>query len=100
MYSLLYFDTEDFCSAPDAPVHQLPGQMAEIMSKHGFTGCFHIHGEKVRFMERHGQTDVIAAVGKHDVSLHHDRGSVHPTTAEEVPTWTGFGAWSACCFGN
>lgn len=84
MYSLLYFDTEDFCSPPEAPVHRLPGQMAEIMSKHGFTGCFHIHGEKVRFMERHDQSDVIAAVGKHDVSLHYDRGSIHPTTAEEV----------------
>ena len=90
MYSLLYFDTEDFCSPPDAPVHRLPGQMADIMSKHGFTGCFHIHGEKVRFMERHGQTDVIQAVKKHDVSLHYDRGSIHPTTAEEVSSLDWF----------
>ena len=59
MYSLLYFDTEDFVSPPDAPVHRLPGQMADVMHQHGFTGCFHIHGEKVRFMERHGQTDAI-----------------------------------------
>jgi len=84
MYSLLYFDTEDFFSPPEAPVHRLPGQLADIMDRRGLVGCFHIHGEKVRFMERHGQTDVIEAVGKHDVSLHYDRGSVHPTTAEEV----------------
>ena len=84
MYSLLYFDTEDFCSPPDAPVHRLPGQFADIMHRHGLAGCFHIHGEKARFMERHGQTNVIEAVAKHDVSLHYDRGSIHPTTAEEV----------------
>ena len=84
MHGLIYFDTEDFISPPDSPVHRLPGQMAEIMTKHGLPGCFHIHGEKARFMERHGQTDVIDAIRKHDVSLHYDRGSMHPTTAEEV----------------
>ncbi|MBT3378519.1 MAG: hypothetical protein HN742_25065 [Lentisphaerae bacterium] len=84
MYCLIYFDTEDFISSPDSPVHRLPGQMAEIMSKHGLPGCFHIHGEKARFMERHEQTDVIEAIRQHDVSLHYDRGSMHPTTAEEV----------------
>ena len=45
MYCLIYFDTEDFFSPPDSPVHRLPGQMAEIMTKHGLPGCFHIHGE-------------------------------------------------------
>ena len=84
MYCLLYFDTEDYFSPPDAPVHRLPGQFADIMRRHCLVGCFHIHGEKARFMERHGQTDVIEAVRQHDVSLHYDRGSVHPTTAEEV----------------
>ncbi len=84
MLSLLYFDTEDFCSPPESPVHRLPGQMADIMHRHGFLGSFHIHGEKVRFMERHGQNDVIESIRKHDVSLHCDRGSIHPTTAEEV----------------
>ncbi|MEW6360335.1 MAG: hypothetical protein AB1696_28635 [Planctomycetota bacterium] len=84
MYGLIYFDTEDFFSPPDHPVHRLPGQLADIMHKHGLQGCFHIHGEKARFMERHGQTDVVESIRKHDVSLHYDRGSVHPTTAEEV----------------
>lgn len=84
MYALIYFDTEDYFSPPDSPVHRLPGQLAEIMTAHGLPGCFHIHGEKARFMERHGQADVIEAIRKHDVSLHFDRGSVHPTTAEEV----------------
>ncbi|MCE5218680.1 hypothetical protein LLH03_16825 [bacterium] len=88
---LIYFDTEDFFSAPDSPVHQLPGQLAEIMTRHGLPGCFHLHGEKARFMERHGQTEVIEAIKRHDVSLHYDRGSIHPTTAEEVSQldWCG-----------
>ena len=84
MYGLIYFDTEDFFSPPDSPVHRLPGQLADVMARHGLQGCFHIHGEKARFMERHGQTDVIESIRKHDVSLHYDRGSIHPTTAEEV----------------
>ena len=84
MYCMMYFDVEDFFSAPDEPVHQLPGQLAEIMTRYGLPGSFHIMGEKVRFMERHNQTRVIDAVRKHDVSLHYDRGSIHPTTAEEV----------------
>jgi len=84
MDALIYFDTEDFFSPPEAPVHRLPGQLAEIMTRHGLPGCFHIHGEKARFMEAHGQSDVIEALRLHDVSLHYDRGSIHPTTAEEV----------------
>ena len=84
MYALIYFDTEDFISPPESVVHRLPGQLADVMHKHGLSGCFHIMGEKARFMERHGQADVIESVRRHDVSLHYDRGSLHPTTAEEV----------------
>ncbi|OGV74374.1 MAG: hypothetical protein A3K19_27255 [Lentisphaerae bacterium RIFOXYB12_FULL_65_16] len=84
MHALIYFDTEDFFSPPESPSHTLPAQLAEVMRRHGLQGCFHIHGERVRFWERHGMTDVIAALKWHDVSLHYDRGSVHPTTAEEV----------------
>lgn len=84
MYALLYFDTEDFFSPADSPAHTLPGQLAEIMHRHGFQGCFHIHGEKARALEQHGHTAVIEALRQHDVSLHYDRGSMHPTTAEEV----------------
>lgn len=84
MYGLIYFDTEDFISGPDSPTHTLPGQLADIMHKHGLQGCFHIHGEKARFLERHALTGVIESIKRHDVSLHYDRGSIHPTTAEEV----------------
>lgn len=84
MHALIYFDTEDFISPPDSPVHTLPGQLADIMHRHGLQGCFHIHGEKARFLERHKLTRVIESIKKHDVSLHYDRGSIHPTTAEEV----------------
>lgn len=84
MYGLIYFDTEDFISPPDSPTHTLPGQLAGIMRKHGLQGCFHIHGERARYWERHGMIDVIEQIRRHDVSLHYDRGSIHPTTAEEV----------------
>lgn len=84
MYSLLYFDTEDFFSPPDSPIHRFPARLAEIMTRHDFPGCFHIHGEKVRFMERHGQTDVIEALKPHDVALHYDLGSIPPATGEAV----------------
>lgn len=90
MYGLMYFDTEDFLSPPDHPVHQLPGQFAEIMERHGLKGSFHIIGEKARFMERHGQRKVIDALSRHDVSLHFDRGTVPPTTAEELSTLDWF----------
>lgn len=84
MYGLIYFDTEDFFSPPDSPTHTLPGQLADVMHKHGLQGCFHIHGERARFWERHGMKSVIESIKRHDVSLHYDRGSIHPTTAEEV----------------
>lgn len=84
MYGLIYFDVEDFFSPPDAPTHTLPGQLADIMHRHGLAGCFHIIGERARFWERHGMTDVIQSIRRHDVSLHFDRGSIHPTTAEEI----------------
>jgi len=84
MYGLIYFDVEDFFSPPDTPSHTLPGQLAEVMHKHGMQGSFHIMGERARFWERHRMTNVIESIKKHDVSLHYDRGSIHPTTAEEV----------------
>ncbi|MCK4623711.1 MAG: hypothetical protein KAV00_00230, partial [Phycisphaerae bacterium] len=85
MLSLLYFDVEDFVSPPDHPSHRLPGEFARIMTKHRFEGgCFHIIGQKVRHMVQHGHDDVIKAIAEHDVSLHYDRGSIHPTTAEET----------------
>ncbi|NLX99872.1 MAG: hypothetical protein GXY83_27560 [Rhodopirellula sp.] len=84
MYGLIYFDVEDFFSPPDAPTHTLPRQLADVMHRHGLAGCFHIIGQRARFWERHGMTDVIQSIKRHDVSLHFDRGSIHPTTAEEV----------------
>lgn len=84
MYGLIYFDVEDFFSPPETPSHTLPGQLADVMHKHGLRGSFHVMGERARFWERHRMTSVIESIKRHDVSLHYDRGSIHPTTAEEV----------------
>nr|MBA3709557.1 hypothetical protein [Planctomycetota bacterium] len=84
MHTLMYFDVEDSFSPPDSPVHRLPASLADILRSEGLRGCFHIIGEKARFMERHRQHDVIEALRHHDISLHYDRGSLPPTTAVEV----------------
>ena len=91
MYGLIYFDTEDYISPPESPCHTLPGQLADIMHKHGLPGCFHIIGQRARFWERRRMTAVIESIKRHDVSLHYDRGSIHPTTAEEVSELDWFG---------
>ena len=49
MFGLIYFDVEDFFSPPETPSHTLPGQLADVMHKHGLQGCFHIMGERADF---------------------------------------------------
>jgi hypothetical protein len=42
----------------------------------------YVVGEKARLWERRGRWDVVAAVAQHDVGLHTDHHSVHPTASE------------------
>ena len=68
MYCMMYFDVEDFFSAPDEPVHQLPGRFAEIMTKYGLPGSFHIVGEQAWTLKPAFRRDEYAAeieVGVH-----------------------------------
>jgi hypothetical protein len=79
MYATLLFDTEDFItpsSDDDAK------DLAEIMTRHGLRASFIVVGEKARVLERRGRRDVIAALGRHDIGLHTDLHSRHPTIAE------------------
>jgi len=84
MYSLMYFDTEDYITPESEGMDDIPRWLAEIMTEEGVPGCFHVIGEKARSLERRGRQDVIRAIARHDVSSHFDKGSLHPTTAEVV----------------
>jgi len=84
MYSLLYFDTEDSISPPEAGNDDIVLWIADVLTRHGITGSFHIIGDKARLLEKRRRHDVIEAVKRHDVSSHYNHGSIHPTTTELV----------------
>jgi hypothetical protein len=74
-------DVEDLV-VPEAD--DIAGTCAEILSDEGVPVTFCIVGEKVRLLEQRGRGDVTAALGKHDIGLHTDFHSVHPTIAEAM----------------
>jgi len=84
VYAILYFDTEDSISPPEAGNDDIVLWVADVMSQYGVTGSFHIIGDKARTLETRGRKDVIEAVKRHDASSHYNHGSVHPTTPELV----------------
>ena len=76
---ILWFDTEDYLlPASDDAAKRL----AEMLSQRGIRATFKVVGEKARVLERRGRTDVIAALGKHDIGYHGNFHSVHPAPAE------------------
>jgi len=78
-YVTLLFDVEDLCwpGSDDVPL-----DLAEILTRHHAQGTFYVVGEKARLWRGRGRTDVIAALAQHDVGLHTDRHSIHPTMSE------------------
>jgi len=78
----LVFDTEDYTSPPEWGMDDIPKWMAEIMSEEGITGSFLVIGNKARSMRNRGRTDAIAAMRKHEIGLHTNFGSDHPTLTE------------------
>ncbi|HSB60170.1 MAG TPA: hypothetical protein VLI67_00525, partial [Vicinamibacteria bacterium] len=76
---ILWFDTEDYLlpASDDAA-----RRVAEVLAARGIRGTFKVVGEKARVLERRGRTDVIAALGKHDIGYHSNLHSVHPTPSE------------------
>lgn len=84
MYSLLYFDTEDSISPPEAGNDDIVLWIADVLTRYGVTGSFHIIGDKARTLDSRGRRDVIEAVKRHDVSSHYNHGSIHPTTTELI----------------
>jgi hypothetical protein len=79
MYVYVCFDVEDLVH-PDSD--DIPRDIADMLADDGIVASMCVVGEKARLWERRGRRDVIAAVGKHDVGLHTNRHSVHPTVSE------------------
>lgn len=84
MDAILYFDTEDTVSPPEAGTDDIILWLADLLTAHGLRGCFHIIGDKARLLEARGRADVIHAMQRHDVSSHFNAGSAHPMTVEQV----------------
>jgi hypothetical protein len=76
---ILWFDTEDYIlpASDDAA-----RRVAEILTERGIRATFKVVGEKARVLEQRSRTDVIDALGKHDIGYHSNFHSVHPTPAE------------------
>jgi len=79
MYTYLCFDVEDLVH-PDSD--DIPRDIAAMLADDGVIASMYVVGEKARLWERRGRWDVIAAVAQHDVGLHTDHHSVHPTASE------------------
>lgn len=79
MYVSLLFDVEDLLT-PEADT--IARQMAEVLSAEGLRGTFMVVGQKARLLRERGRKDVIRALKAHDIGLHSDMHSVHPTVCE------------------
>jgi len=75
----LFFDVED-CVTPLSD--DIAKDLAGIVTEHGLVADFMVVGEKARTLQSRGRWDVIEALGRHEIGLHTDRHSRHPTVAE------------------
>jgi peptidoglycan/xylan/chitin deacetylase (PgdA/CDA1 family) len=78
------FDVEDYTSPASEGMDDIPLWQAEIMTDVGVKGTFFVIGEKARSLDRRGRSDVIAAMAQHDIGIHTNRGSIHPTVTEQL----------------
>jgi hypothetical protein len=78
-YVTLLFDTEDLCWPGSDDIAL---DLAQIATRRQMPGTFCIVGEKARLWRSRGRTDIIAALASHDISLHTDLHSIHPTVSE------------------
>ncbi|MBN2265486.1 MAG: hypothetical protein JW775_06705, partial [Candidatus Aminicenantes bacterium] len=83
-FVVVTFDTEDYISPASEGIDDIPKWLAETMTEEGVTGTFFVIGEKARSLEARGRRDVIAAMARHDIGSHTDRGSIHPTVTEQL----------------
>src|ERR1700689_1198057 len=78
VYVVLWFDTEDYIepASDDAAL-----RIATDLDKLGVRVTFKVVGEKARVLESRGRTDVIRAMGRHDIGYHSNFHSIQPTPA-------------------
>jgi hypothetical protein len=79
MYVYICIDVEDIVH-PESDDIAL--DIANLLADTGVVASMYVVGEKARLWEQRGRRDVIAAVGQHDVGLHTDHHSIHPTVSE------------------
>ena len=81
MYVSLLLDAEDFLGPkePDAV-----RDVAELLTTLGLRATFCVVGELARRLDRERRSDVLRALEPHDIGLHTDLHSVHPTTCEAL----------------
>ncbi|NIM47930.1 MAG: hypothetical protein GTN78_14285 [Gemmatimonadales bacterium] len=80
----IVFDVEDYTTPASEGLDDIPLWIAETMTEVGVRGTFFVIGEKARSLERRGRSDVIAAMARHDIGSHTNRGSIHPTVTEQL----------------
>lgn len=78
LLAILWFDTEDYV-LPESDDAALA--IAEMCTELGITATFKMVGEKVRHLQRAGRTDVLEALGRHEIGYHTDLHSRPPTPA-------------------
>lgn len=79
MYISLLLDVEDIVT-PEAD--DITKQVADILTDESVRATFLVAGERARQWISRGRTDVIASLTKHDIGVHTDLHSVHPTVCE------------------
>ncbi len=80
----IVFDVEDYTTPAAEGIDDIPLWLAETMTEVGVKGTFFVIGEKARSLELRGRSDVIAAMARHDIGSHTNRGSIHPTVTEQL----------------
>ncbi|MGH2558381.1 MAG: polysaccharide deacetylase family protein [Thermomicrobiales bacterium] len=79
MYLSFLLDVEDFVS-PGAD--DIAKAVADLLTAERAPVTLCVVGERARQWRARQRTDVIAAIGRHDVGFHTDLHSIHPTIAE------------------
>ena len=76
---LFWFDVEDYIN-PESEEALLG--LLELLDKRGITGIFKLVGEKARVLARHGRSDILDRLERHEIGYHTDWHSVHPVVTE------------------